>query len=77
MKKNYKISAAAFLLLLIFNVSKTFSQDWSKNLVSTTPDFYEMQKAFNKFYENKIVEWSSDDEWIRFKRWEAFMEPRV
>jgi hypothetical protein len=77
MKTNYKIPVIAFLLLSILNSPNSFSQDWSKNLTSANPDFYEIRNAFNKFYENKIIEWSSDDEWIRFKRWEAFMEPRV
>jgi hypothetical protein len=38
-------------------------------------NFYETQRAFNNFWENKDIEKGKG--WKQFKRWENFMEPRV
>jgi photosystem II stability/assembly factor-like uncharacterized protein len=67
----------SLLVALLFSVQQVFPQDWSKNIQSADPGFYEIQNAFNDFYKNKKIDWSGDDEWIHFKRWEAFVEPRV
>ncbi|HKR04704.1 MAG TPA: T9SS type A sorting domain-containing protein [Bacteroidia bacterium] len=65
------------VILLLASVNG-YTQEWTKNLnVKTNPDFYDMQKAFNDYYADKIIDWTADGEYNHFKRWEAFMEPRV
>jgi len=77
MKTISRTGFVSFLLAMFISNPQIFSQDWTQNIKSANPDFYEMQNAFNDFYKNKIIEWGSDKEWIRFKRWESFVEPRV
>ncbi len=74
MKKNL-FNCFAILLLAYSNA---YPQQWTKNLANkTNPGFYEIQKAFNEYYQDKIIDWTADGEYAHFKRWEAFMEPRV
>ncbi len=57
-----------------------FAQSWTNNqelINNPNPNFYDMQKAFNEYYKDKIIDWQDDDSYNHFKRWEAFMEPRV
>jgi len=42
---------------------------------SKTANFYEIQEAFNKYWENKSYERGKG--WKQFKRWEYLMESRV
>lgn len=66
------------LLFLAFYLSTTssFSQDWAAQMSDPSVNFYEVQKNFNKY-------WSTRDNTVSgngykaFRRWEAFMAPRV
>lgn len=46
-----------------------------ESLKKEKPTFYEIQDAFNKYWEGKKIEKGKG--WKQFKRWEYFMEPRV
>lgn len=72
MKKNL------LFLIIAFASTGIFAQRWTENLKSVPhPTFYDMQKAFNDYYKDRIADWEGDDEYTQFKRWEAFMLPRV
>lgn len=74
-------STVLVILLLSINVSN--AQRWINYVDSTeASNFYGYQKAFNKFWKGKNVEQEEElncqeGGWQQFKRWEAFMEPRV
>ncbi|HBS84940.1 MAG: hypothetical protein A2W91_06875 [Bacteroidetes bacterium GWF2_38_335] len=68
-----------FSLALIFSAA-TYSQPWMKSLekkdgLTTTYNFYDIQKAFNDYWKDRKIEKGKG--WKQFKRWENFMEPRV
>ncbi|NOZ46790.1 MAG: PKD domain-containing protein [Chlorobi bacterium] len=70
-----------FLLLFAFSIVTLLNaQPWLKNipaekLNNQTYNFYDIQKAFNQYWDGKEIERSKG--WKQFKRWENFMEPRV
>lgn len=66
-----------FLILFIICSSTLFSQEWVKNINKADPSFYDIQKAFNDYYNSHFHDWDKDDEYKAFKRWEYFMEARV
>lgn len=51
------------------------AQPWNREIKSTQPDFFELQNAFNKYWEN--TEQQKGDGYKQFKRWEWFWEQRV
>ncbi len=65
------------LLFFLSALTQLNAQEWTKNITRSDPNFYEMQKAFNEYYETHISSWEADDDYKAFKRWESFMEPRV
>jgi photosystem II stability/assembly factor-like uncharacterized protein len=40
-------------------------------------NFFEIRDEMNQYFSNKKIDFSEDTDWKHFKRWEAFMEPRV
>ncbi len=80
------------LCVLVFSLSESKSQTWTKNLPHEKIDtrealtFYEIQKAFNDYWEPLNVDKGYYVEngisrkatgWKQFKRWEWFWENRV
>ncbi|PLX03332.1 MAG: glycosyl hydrolase, partial [Marinilabiliales bacterium] len=66
-----------FIIIFLFT-SELFAQPWMSLIPkekADNPGFYEQQKAFNEYWKDKEVTRSKG--WKQFKRWEAFMEPRV
>jgi PKD repeat protein len=66
------------LLFLVFSFS-TKSQrgqnDWTSAMDNPAANFYDIQKAFYSHWEGKTIEKGKG--YKQFKRWEAYMEPRV
>ncbi len=62
------------IILLIFVASNLIAQDWAKYL---KPDatFEQRKEAFYNYYKNVPSSWV-DDDYARFKRYEAYMDPR-
>lgn len=60
-------------------VGSLFAQDGTPRYVEEMADpsvnFYDVQRHFEEYWEGREVERSHG--WKQFKRWEAFMEPRV
>jgi PKD repeat protein len=63
------------LLLLLLIPSFVFSQSWIDKMQDPTENFYDTQKEFEDFWENKTIEKGKG--WKQFKRWENFIKPRV
>jgi len=62
------------LISLFFSFS--FAQnDWVNDMFDPNANFFQTQEKFNSYWENKEIEKGKG--WKQFKRWEAFMEPRV
>ena len=59
----------------ILFASYAYSQEYVRMMQSKTANFYEIQEAFNKYWENKSYERGKG--WKQFKRWEYLMESRV
>ena len=66
----------SFILIMIFSAS-LFSQeaDWIDQMQDPSVNFYTVQQNFDKYWEGREVEKGKG--WKQYKRWEAFMEPRV
>ncbi|HRH11376.1 MAG TPA: hypothetical protein PLU73_07660, partial [Bacteroidia bacterium] len=64
------------ILLFIFLLGKiTYAQEW----MAQNPDeknFYRIQSAFNEYWKDKDITQKGKG-YKQFKRWEAYMEPRV
>ncbi len=70
--------------VILFFVGTMFSQktDWRKMMQDSNANFYDVQKAVNKFFSKHLKEAEEENEdaeigYEQYKRWEAFMEPRV
>ena len=63
--------------LLIFLLLPTFiySQTWIDKIQDPNNNFYDTQKDFENYWENKTIEKGKG--WKQFKRWENFISPRV
>lgn len=68
----YKINFA-FLIICCFSIS-IYAQSWFPNEVQN-PNFYEIQRNFNAFWEGKKIEKGKG--YKQFKRWEWYWEKRV
>ncbi|MGM0648876.1 MAG: PKD domain-containing protein, partial [Bacteroidota bacterium] len=66
-----------FIVGFVFISSTIQAQPWMKELdtKSGEPGFYEIQKAFNRYWAKR--EYEKGKGFKQFKRWEYFMEPRV
>lgn len=62
-------------ILFFFLTSVPFAQNWIRLMQDSNASFYDIQKAFNKYWDGKKIEKGKG--WKQFKRWENFMEPRV
>ena len=63
------------LLIFLLIPQFIFSQNWIDKMQDPSQNFYEVQKEFNEYWEDKIIEKGKG--WKQFKRWENFMEQRV
>ena len=63
------------ILLSILIPQFLFSQNWVDDMLNPENNFYETQKEFNDYWENKTIEKGKG--WKQFKRWENFIEQRV
>ena len=63
------------LLLLFLFPSLLFSQSWIDLMQDPSNNFYDTQKEFEDYWENKTIEKGKG--WKQFKRWENFIKPRV
>ena len=83
-----RISCLTFSIMLSFQI--IFAQDWVKKMNDPSVNFYDVQRSFNKYWKkeerkqrftdffrigNKTEE--ENEGLILYKRWEAFVEPRV
>ena len=74
------------LTILVLFVSVIQAQNWTNLLKSENPTFFEIQDAFNRYWQPYNVlngKYTKDGKekkaygWKQFKRWEWFWEPRV
>jgi len=63
------------LLFLGFMAFGQEEQHWSDMMTDPSVNFYEVQAAFNEYWEGKEIEKGKG--YKQFKRWEYFMEQRV
>ena len=64
------------LFLLLFASSLCFSQEWVEKMNNPqTSNFFEIQKAFNQYWEGKTIEKGKG--YKQFKRWEHRWENRI
>ena len=63
------------LFVLLFFPFFIFSQDWIDQMQDPSNNFYDVQRSFNDYWENRTIEKGKG--WKQFKRWENFIAPRV
>ena len=63
------------LLILLLTPQLLFAQIWIDKMQDPSENFYEVQREFDEYWENKTIEKGKG--WKQFKRWENFMAPRV
>jgi len=69
------------LWVLVLFPCNVYAQPWMNNIAKNQLkkgeiyNFYIVQQAFNEYWQNRKIERSKG--WKQFKRWEAFMTPRV
>lgn len=61
---------------MLISCHPIFSQDWTEMMDQPGKNFYEVQSAFNAYWQDKDINVKSQG-YKQFKRWEYFMEPRV
>ena len=62
------------LLIIGLNFSG-FAQDYVQMMRDPNVNFYDVQQAFNSYWEGKTIEKGKG--YKAFRRWEAYMAPRV
>ena len=78
MNKTSKKHTLLLLCALFFSIlsfSQNDSTDWVRMMQDPSANFYDVQKAFNAYWNGKAIEKGKG--YKQFKRWEAYMEPRV
>jgi Secretion system C-terminal sorting domain/PKD domain len=70
MKKFLSVAIICFFL-----INSASSQEYVQLMEDKTSSFYDVQQAFNNYWDGKSYEKGKG--WKQFKRWEYFMEPRV
>lgn len=66
----------ALLSVVLFGMGfSSYSQDYVQMMRNPNVNFYEVQQAFNTYWEGKKIEKGKG--YKAFKRWEAYMAPRV
>lgn len=63
------------LFLLLISSTLLAQHKWVEGMYNSEQNFYETQKSFEEHWEGKEI--TKGKGWKQFKRWEAFMEPRV
>ena len=58
------------LFVLLFFPFFIFSQDWIDQMQDPSNNFYDIQRSFNDYWENRTIEKGKG--WKQFKRWENF-----
>lgn len=64
------------VFLLAAYVQPAQAQPWMEGLPESDPNFYDIQHAFNRYWEGKDTK-EKGKGWKAFKRWEWFWEQRV
>lgn len=64
-----------FCFSVFTSVSYSQSQEWYENMNDRSVNFYEVQEAFNEYWEGREIEKGKG--WKQFKRWEYFWEQRL
>ncbi|MFI5149066.1 MAG: T9SS type A sorting domain-containing protein [Bacteroidia bacterium] len=72
-----KFTKPLFLAVLACSFTLTHAQDWTKNLDKQHLNFKDAQTAFRAAHPNQKADETRDDEFMNFKRWEWFWQPRV
>jgi len=73
MKTNWKLSLLALLLLAFSKAS--YSQEYVEMMRDPNVNFYDVQASFNAYWADRPMEKGKG--YKAFRRWEAYMEPRV
>ena len=63
------------ILFLALFTTESYSQEWVRMFNDPHANFYDIQRAFNQYWEGRTPERGQG--WMIFRRWEYFMEPRV
>ncbi len=63
------------ILLLLLLPCFVYPQSWIDKMQNPSNNFYDTQKDFEEYWENKTMEKGKG--WKQFKRWENFIEQRV
>ena len=63
------------ILIFLLVPQFLFAQNWIEKMQDPNENFYDVQKEFNDYWENKTIEKGKG--WKQFKRWENFTEQRV
>ena len=64
-----------FLLFIFILPSIVFSQVWIDKMQDPNNNFYDTQREFEEYWNNKAIEKGKG--WKQFRRWENFIKPRV
>ena len=64
-----------FLLFIFILPSIVFSQVWIDKMQDPNNNFYDTQREFEEYWNNKAIEKGKG--WKQFKRWENFIKQRV
>ena len=70
--KYFRFLIPIYFILIGFQLH---SQSWVTMMQDPTANFYDIQAAFNSYWQGKTIEKGKG--YNAFKRWEAYMEPRV
>ena len=70
--KYFRFLIPIYFILIGFQLH---SQSWVTMMQDPTANFYDIQAAFNSYWEGKTIEKGKG--YKAFRRWEAYMEPRV
>src|SRR6187401_3573993 len=72
-----KMTAFVLVMLGSFYANGQSSRNvkWTDAVNSRNANFYELQKDFNQYWEGRKIEKGKG--YKAFKRWEAYMQPRV
>lgn len=73
--KNRFTLTGVFMLVVGTLFAQQGEPDYIEKMADPSVNFYEVQESFNNFWKDREVERSQG--WKQFKRWEAFIEPRV
>lgn len=64
------------LLFFLFSVNYLYSQRYIDMMYDTTANFYDIQKAFNDYWETRNPNVKGKG-YKQFKRWESFWQSRI